>query len=473
MNLCNRLPLLLALTFLAGCSIESFGNIGRNESPRPASVISGTTYFTDAQPSQFGANDAEGNAMNYCGSTGNDWELGKNCFRAEASGQNYQVELPSSKYSMIEVTARTGNLALRALVPSIGEESKLTGVALDERSITEALIVEARLSHDKQSMKTITPDAYLGTRNLIRAAFDQPGPTQDLLAMVQRIIVRFDPTLSQTDPDFFAVPAYDEDWNVKSRAVSPSWIARQQFDYTGDGRVDGDSVAFDQQLAQVAQLYRPAGCPDPNNLRVVFTVDFNPSAKNGVCATVDRFKWATDKPGKSMFFVGWVHKQSVLQDPTVNAVLGASTPNQIQMYDDGTNGDETAGDNVWTVSVVIPKGDPATGQVFRIGYKFTWGTRGAVWTGSEEWPGNSRILEVVDVNGDGFVYRHESWGDEASNKDASNLNPKSGGTITWTTDLHGCGPEARENTYDFKTCSCASAIETPKGIGPINVACTQ
>jgi hypothetical protein len=77
------------------------------------------------------------------------------------------------------------------------------------------------------------------------------------------------------------------------------------------------------------------------------------------------------------------------------------------------------------------------------------------------------------VNHDGFVYRHETWGDEASNKDASNLNPKSGGTITWTTDLHGCGPEARENTYDFNTCGCDSAIATPKGIGPIKVACTQ
>jgi hypothetical protein len=142
------------------------------------------------------------------------------------------------------------------------------------------------------------------------------------------------------------------------------------------------------------------------------------------------------------------------------------------MYDDGTNGDEVAGDNIWTISFVIPKADEQT-NVFRIGYKFTWGTRGAVWTGSEEWPGNSRILEVVDVNHDGFVYRHETWGDEASNKDASNLNPKSGGTITWTTDLHGCGPEARENTYDFNTCGCDSAIATPPGIGPIKVACTQ
>ena len=460
-----RLPFSLALALLAGCGIESFGNLGRSEYDRPASAISGTTYWPDAQPSQFSASDGENEIKP---------------FLVDASGQSYEVRLPSSKYSMIEVTGRVGNLALRALVPSIGEESKATNVALDERSITEALIVEARLSADGQKLKLITPDAYLGTRNLIYAAFDQPGPTQELLDMVKRIIQRYDATLSQPDPDFFNVPQYDSSYNVIQRAVNPSWIARQQFDYTGDGRLDGDSVAFDQKLAEVAQLYKPAGCLDPNNLRVVFTVDFNDSAKNGNCATVNKFKWAVDKPGKSMFFVGWVHKESPLQDkdypdlkPSVNTILGASTPNQIQMYDDGTNGDEAAGDNIWTITFVIPRGDPANGKIFRIGSKFTWGTRGAVWSGSEEWPGNSRILEVVDVNGDGFVYRHESWADEATNKDASNLNTKSTGTITWTTDLHGCGPEARENTYDFKTCSCDSAIATPKGIGPINVACTE
>lgn len=454
----NRLPLWLALALFAGCGFENLGNLGRGAYDRPSSAISGTTYWPDALPSQFSATDGENEIKP---------------FLVNASGTNYEVRLPSSKYSMIEVTSRVGNMALRAIVPSIGEEGKALNVALDARSITEAIIVEARLSADGAKFKQITPAAYLGTRNLIYAAFDRPGPTQDLLNMVQRIIPRFDATLSQPDPDFFVVPVYDANYNVKQRAVSPSWIARQQFDYTGDGKLDGDSVAFDAKLAEVAKLYDPSGCPDSSNLRVVFTVDFNTTGKNGNCASVDRFKWATDKPGKSMFFVGWVHKESPLQDPAVNNLLGASTPNQIQMYDDGTNGDEVAGDNVWTATFVIPRGSPTSGQVFRVGYKFTWGTKGAQWTGSEEWPGNSRILEVVDVNGDGFVYRHEVWGDEATNKDASNLNTKSTGTITWTTDLHGCGPEARENTYDFKTCGCASTIQTPKGIGPIKVACTQ
>src|SRR5215813_3584577 len=141
MSVSQRLPLLLSVALLSGCGIERLGNLGRSETARPASAISGTTYFADAQPSQFGANDAEGSAMTYCGATGNDWDVGKDCFRTEASGQNYEVDLPSSKYSMIEVTARTGNLALRTLVPSIGEESTLTGVALDDRNITETIIV--------------------------------------------------------------------------------------------------------------------------------------------------------------------------------------------------------------------------------------------------------------------------------------------------------------------------------------------
>lgn len=211
-------------------------------------------------------------------------------------------------------------------------------------------------------------------------------------------------------------------------------------------------------------------CLDPNNVRLVFTVDFNSSTKDGNCSGIDRFKWAEDTPGATMFFVGWVHIDSMLQDPAVNNSLGASTPNQIVMYDDGTNGDEVAGDHVFTVSFVIPRGTPATGVVFRIGYKFTWGARGAPWATTEEWPGNSRILEVVDVNGDGFVYRHEVFGDEATNKDVANLNLDGTGTITWATDLHGCGPEARENTYDFKTCSCG-AFQTPRGVEPLKVAC--
>jgi len=237
-------------------------------------------------------------------------------------------------------------------------------------------------------------------------------------------------------------------------------------------------VLFDQKLAEVAKLYNPAGCPDPTRIRLVFTVDFNQSALNGNGGAVDRFKWAKDQPGKQMYFVGWIHKESlaVLSTETyaaVNNAMGASTPNIIKMYDDGTNGDEVAGDSIWTVTFEVPY-DPSGKAPLRIGYKYTWGKQGAPWTGSEEWPGNSRIIEVVDVNGDGYVHRRDVFSDEATNKDNSNLSlsPKNSGSITWTTDLRGCGPEAREQKSTLHNAQTCESWLTPKGVGPITVACT-
>jgi hypothetical protein len=307
---------------------------------------------------------------------------------------------------------------------------------------------------------------------------NQAGPTQDLLHMVERLMARFDKDLIGGDPDFFNLPVYDSSYQVKTSAITPGYIARHPLDYTGTGIVEVDSVKFDAQLAQVAQASpSPAGCPDPTMIRLVFTADFNAGTFDGNCQSFDRFKWAVDKPGKQMYFVGWVHLESQVQDPAINNLLGASTPNTIPMYDDGTNGDEKAGDNIWTITFDLPR---TPGKVLRVGYKYTWGTRGAVWTGSEEWPGNSRILEVVDDNGDNIVWRRDVFGDEATNKDRSNLNQLGQGTITWTTDLHGCGtPETHENKYDNSAaaharnqCTCLP-LPTPKSVGPVNRACTS
>jgi hypothetical protein len=91
------------------------------------------------------------------------------------------------------------------------------------------------------------------------------------------------------------------------------------------------------------------------------------------------------------------------------------------MFDDGTNGDVQAGDNVWSRAFALPRG-------MRIGYKYTWGQTGCFWGGTEEWPGNTRLLELIDVNGDGMVIRWDNFGDEATNKDRVNLlTPANGG----------------------------------------------
>jgi hypothetical protein len=222
--------------------------------------------------------------------------------------------------------------------------------------------------------------------------------------------------------------------------------------------------------------YRPAGCPDPERIRLVFEVDFNEGSKDANGNTINRFKWAKDKPGKSMFIVGWVYTSAGLEpsdiiDPALEQRLGGATPNVVQMYDDGTNGDRVAGDNVWSIFFDVPRSTPPD-RILRLGYKYTWGTSGAPWTGSEEWPGNSRILEVVDDNGDDFVYRRDVFGDEASNKDKSNAGRSS--TIDWDTgDARGCGFLTHENhDYDTAAGMCLP-LPTPDWLGPLTVTCTE
>ncbi len=462
-----KIPFLVGsvcLAALAGCGLEGlFANATHHPFDRPASKISGTFAFGGAPALQLGAIDGSGNALAP--------------FETKQSGSGYELRLPSAAYTMIEAQARAGDVALRAIVPELGPESG-TVANLDARSTTETLISEARLSADGMRLAQVTPAAYLGTRALIQRDLDDATtPAYQLLQMVQRLLDAADKTTAAPDPDMFRQPVLTSAFAVTTSPITSGWLARNPLDYDGDGIVEHDSTDFDAMLAQVAQLYRPAGCPDPTKIRVMFTVDFNEGALNGNGGTVNRFKWATDKPGKSMFFVGWIYTRtgmaSEVQDPDIQKALGNGVPNTIPMHDDGTGGDEVAGDGIWTVYFDLPF-DPT--KELRIGYKYTWGFQGAPWTGSEEWPGNSRIIQIDDIGppgGDGIVYRRDVFGDEATNKDQSNLNFNSTGSITFDTDLRGCGiPEAREQPFvDHNAMLCGTTWHTPTSVGRITKVC--
>lgn len=453
MRTLSRRPAALLVTAVlatSGCGLELIGNnIGHTDFPRPASTLLGGVALSDT--ATVVVSDADGKALEPFASFHHDGLYG--------------LRLPSSKYSNLVLSSTEGSTTLRCLVPSIGEES-LVELDIDARSTTEALITEARLSADKSTWKQVTPDVYVATRELMRQAFDTPGPTQELLQMVTHIFEKYDDPQLGSDPLFFHTPKLDESFHTVESAIDKDWVTRSLPDLDGDGRPEFSTAKFDDKLAAVAQLYRPAGCPDPDKIRIVFTVDFNPGRKNGNCGVSDRFKWATDKPGKSMYFVGWIHKDSPIQDPLVQSELGAGVPNQLPMKDDGTGGDETAGDNIWTIAFDVPRN-------LRIGYKYTWGTRGAPWTGSEEWPGNSRIIEVVDVNGDDLVYRRDVFGDEATNKDRSNLYTGGDGILDWDENLRGYGIEAREMMVDTNQDCIPDTWLELKAIGPLTVPCTQ
>jgi hypothetical protein len=72
-------------------------------------------------------------------------------------------------------------------------------------------------------------------------------------------------------------------------------------------------------------------------------------------------------------------------------VLGNWTPNKIKMYDDGTNGDRTANDGIWSISFIFPIG-------MEIQYKYTNSGQPGSWTPSEEFSMENRKILVKNMD---------------------------------------------------------------------------
>lgn len=261
----------------------------------------------------------------------------------------------------------------------------------------------------------------------------------------------------------------------------------------------GDQLcAFAAGLRAAAAEVTVAARYAEDRIRVVFLADFRAGARTGNCTVVDRFKWAKDLPGKKLFITGGIHKTTPVCGPDVpephcvppekvdeaNQVLGNWVPNIREMSDDGTRGDAVRGDNIWTFVADLPRitvDDAARRPGVRVGYKFTWGLPGQGWTDSEEWPGNQRLLELVDVNNDGLVVRLDVFSDEAANKDKANeLSPSNGGcggVNLWESDpkpscsryLH----DTRERRVDLDgDAQCLPDGHPPAGpVSPITLDC--
>jgi hypothetical protein len=256
--------------------------------------------------------------------------------------------------------------------------------------------------------------------------------------------------------------------------LDTAFLDSEAVDYDADGAVDGNTAAFDAALDAAAndptlkEGVDNAVCYAKTAVRTVFLVDLNTGTLDLNCKPVDTFNWATQEPGKTVFFTGGVHETTPQCDAVrttscvskdvvdaTNQLLGNWTPNKVVMYDDGTHGDAVAGDNIWTLTLALPTIDTAAspdGRGVRIGYKYTYGKSSQGWTGTEEWPGNQRLLEVKDENGDHLVVRYDVFGDETANKDKANLlTPASGGcgVNKWEADIsEGCAHDTRENLVD-------------------------
>lgn len=275
--------------------------------------------------------------------------------------------------------------------------------------------------------------------------------------------------------------------------LSLGWLAAAGVDYDGDGVVDTDTAAFDAALAAAAVLVDMGVCYPPDQIRVLWHLDLRPGAQNLNCAEVNHFKWASDDAAKSVFFTGGIHVDNPVcgddrpdhclteaEIDAVNELTGNWVPNVVPMYDDGTHGDPTADDGVHTLRLDLPYIPTATspdGAGVRLGYKYTFGLPGQGWTDSEEWPGNARILELEDVNGDHLVVRYDIFGDEAGNKDKVNaLSPAKGGcgTIQWEAERDpDCAGGSRENQVDLDGDCELDAWDSAGGVAPLTVPCAE
>lgn len=78
--------------------------------------------------------------------------------------------------------------------------------------------------------------------------------------------------------------------------------------------------------------------------------------------------------------------------------LGSWVPNKVRMYDDGTHGDEVAGDGIWTITFEFPVGTS-------VQYKYTNSGKIGVWSPSEEFPAINRKIYVRDEGNGTMIVR--------------------------------------------------------------------
>ena len=329
----------------------------------------------------------------------------------------------------------------------------------DATAATLLLLAKAHLAEPESTLAALSPEAVIDSLAEIDNLFaDEDTRVEPLRAMVARL----------TAGDITSKPALRPFPGAESYLDLSALEAGA--DYTGDGVADGadaTTAAFDDALRAAIAALEFDICYATDTIRVVLVTDFNEGTIDRNCSPINRAKWLDNiaEVGRTMFITGSLHETTpncdTSEPPCIDAAtfdaasqqMGNWSPNVVPMYDDGTHGDAVAGDNLWTITFDLPYFEAAspTDAWVRIGYKYTWGTQGHLWTGTEEWPGNQRILELRDVNGDRMITRQDNFGDETTNKDKSNLRaPAKGGcgSVLWQSELNPPPEGRRENCVD-------------------------
>lgn len=376
----------------------------------------------------------------------------------------FDVRLPGTdSFHNLHVVARRGGVVGLALVPEVPRQDSVLApekvyqygepsppayalgapemAPLGVRSTAITLALDYKLD-----LLGLSP-AALPRATTLQAVADLAVllETSDLLRLTGQILACGESLCNGPEPFGFGHPA-DEGGGAQTVALSSEFIAAAQASCEGLDGLSGE--VFDAARAAVAEQLTLEFAYDESRIRVVFMVDLN-SGLDRNCSPTDPWRWAVDEPGRTVYFTGGVqastpicgdgrseHCLNAEQRGAINEALGANPesgwqPNVVRMYDDGSHGDTLAGDRVYTITFDLPYWSPAEardGAGLRLSYKYTYGKAKQSWTSTEEWPGNSRILELDDLNADHLIIRFDLFGDETTNKDKGNmLLPSNGG----------------------------------------------
>jgi hypothetical protein len=392
--------------FVGGCGLEACGSLGDfRPTPEAEAVIKGRVDdIPDSVRGRAAGRSLVARALSVDGAV----------LAETTAGLDEEFQLALGKgldHFNVRVVLQSGSFVLKDFVPEAAAGTVTTLPGLGVASTAAAQVIERYAVRERQSLASTPPSTLDSVRT--RALGDEPRVAA-FRAAVGTIVGALDPTSG--DPGF----------EPTSSTASDAALAL--------AGTDAATYAAALEAAVDASLV-PVVC-DPSQINVLFTVDASGQGKDGNGAPQ-----AIRQPAKEgKVFLGiTLDPQSPVPD-SAGALRPRLTPNdpRTEMFDDATHGDEVAGDGVYSLVLPLPRG-------MRVLYKYTNGSPNEGFTGTEEWPGNARILQVEDVltssasgQPDCLVIRRDSFGDEASNKNFVNLHARlGGGDLSYDDDLGG------------------------------------
>ncbi|MBM4283392.1 MAG: hypothetical protein FJ137_22495, partial [Deltaproteobacteria bacterium] len=396
----------VGLPGVGGCGLEACGSLGDFEpTPEAEAVLKGRLDdLPDAVRARVAGRQFVARALSVDGAVLVEKTVGLD--------EEFQLALGRGlDHFNVRVVVESGSFVAKDFVAEAAAGTVTSLPGLGVRSTAAAQVVERYAVRERQSLASTPPSTLSAVRD--NALGDEPRVVA-FRAVVGEVFTALDP--SNGDPGFDRTSSSATDAALALAGVDPITYRSAL-----DAAVDASLV--------------PVVC-DPSQINVLFTVDASGQGKDGNGAPQSIRQPA--KEGK-VFLGITLDPQSPVPD-SAGALRPRLTPNdpRTEMFDDATHGDEVAGDGVFSTVLPLPRG-------MRVLYKYTNGSPNEGFTGTEEWPGNARILQVEDLltssasgQPDCLVIRRDSFGDEASNKNFVNLNARlGGGDLGYDDDLGG------------------------------------